>query len=60
MEAAWISKNHGDDLYLQCTYTCMRVLDRRLAHASKKDKVGRHRPDRDEKTPAFQRQIKVR
>ncbi|VDM55727.1 unnamed protein product [Angiostrongylus costaricensis] len=36
MEAAWISKNYIDDLYLQCTYTCIRVLDRRLAHASKK------------------------
>uniref|UniRef100_A0A0K0DCU3 Endo/exonuclease/phosphatase domain-containing protein n=1 Tax=Angiostrongylus cantonensis TaxID=6313 RepID=A0A0K0DCU3_ANGCA len=29
MKAAWI-KNYGDDLYLQCTYTCIRVLDRRL------------------------------
>uniref|UniRef100_A0A0K0DGA0 DUF4288 domain-containing protein n=1 Tax=Angiostrongylus cantonensis TaxID=6313 RepID=A0A0K0DGA0_ANGCA len=39
MEAAWITKNYGDHLYLQCTYTCIRVLDRRLAHASKSDKV---------------------
>ncbi|VDM53482.1 unnamed protein product [Angiostrongylus costaricensis] len=38
MEDVWISKNCGDDLYLHCTYTCMRVLDKRLAHASKKDK----------------------
>uniref|UniRef100_A0A0K0CWU4 Uncharacterized protein n=1 Tax=Angiostrongylus cantonensis TaxID=6313 RepID=A0A0K0CWU4_ANGCA len=38
MEAAWITKNYGDDLCLQCTYTCIRVLDRRLAHASKNDK----------------------
>uniref|UniRef100_A0A0K0CUL5 Endo/exonuclease/phosphatase domain-containing protein n=1 Tax=Angiostrongylus cantonensis TaxID=6313 RepID=A0A0K0CUL5_ANGCA len=38
MEAAWI-KNYGDDLYLQYTYTYNRVLDRRLAHASKNDKV---------------------
>ncbi|VDM55512.1 unnamed protein product [Angiostrongylus costaricensis] len=30
MEDAWISKNYGDDLDLQCTYTCIRVLDRRL------------------------------
>uniref|UniRef100_A0A0K0DB21 Uncharacterized protein n=1 Tax=Angiostrongylus cantonensis TaxID=6313 RepID=A0A0K0DB21_ANGCA len=37
MEAAWI-KNYGDDLYLQRTYTCIRVLDRGLAHASKNDK----------------------
>uniref|UniRef100_A0A0K0DIZ3 DUF5597 domain-containing protein n=1 Tax=Angiostrongylus cantonensis TaxID=6313 RepID=A0A0K0DIZ3_ANGCA len=33
MKAAWI-KNYGDDLYLQCTYTCIRILDRRFAHAS--------------------------
>ncbi|VDM62813.1 unnamed protein product [Angiostrongylus costaricensis] len=38
MEAAWISKNYGDDLYLQCTCTRIRVLDRRLAHSGKKDK----------------------
>uniref|UniRef100_A0A158P8P9 Uncharacterized protein n=1 Tax=Angiostrongylus cantonensis TaxID=6313 RepID=A0A158P8P9_ANGCA len=36
MEAACI-KNYGDDLYLQRTYTCIRVLDRGLAHASKND-----------------------
>uniref|UniRef100_A0A0K0DIL9 Uncharacterized protein n=1 Tax=Angiostrongylus cantonensis TaxID=6313 RepID=A0A0K0DIL9_ANGCA len=48
MEAAWI-KNYGDDLYLQRTYTCIRVLDR-LAHASKNDKVRRHRPGRDDAT----------
>ncbi|VDM59758.1 unnamed protein product [Angiostrongylus costaricensis] len=53
IEAAWISKNYGDDLYLQCTYTCIRILDRRLDHASKKDKVRRHRPGRDEERPAF-------
>uniref|UniRef100_A0A0K0DBC6 Endo/exonuclease/phosphatase domain-containing protein n=1 Tax=Angiostrongylus cantonensis TaxID=6313 RepID=A0A0K0DBC6_ANGCA len=29
MEVAWI-KNYGDDLYLQCTYTSIRVLDRNL------------------------------
>ncbi|VDM59367.1 unnamed protein product [Angiostrongylus costaricensis] len=40
MEAALISKNYGNDLFLQHTYTCIRVLDRRLAHASKKDKDG--------------------
>ncbi|VDM55656.1 unnamed protein product [Angiostrongylus costaricensis] len=39
MEAAWISKNYGDDLYPQCTYTCIRVFDRGLAHASKKGKI---------------------
>uniref|UniRef100_A0A0K0D754 Uncharacterized protein n=1 Tax=Angiostrongylus cantonensis TaxID=6313 RepID=A0A0K0D754_ANGCA len=50
MEAPWI-KNYGDDLYLQCTYTCIRVLDRGLAHARKNDKVRRHRPGRDETTP---------
>uniref|UniRef100_A0A0K0D6E6 Endo/exonuclease/phosphatase domain-containing protein n=1 Tax=Angiostrongylus cantonensis TaxID=6313 RepID=A0A0K0D6E6_ANGCA len=38
MEAAWI-KNYGDDLHLQRTYTCIRVLDRGPAHASKNDKV---------------------
>uniref|UniRef100_A0A0K0DME6 Carbam_trans_C domain-containing protein n=1 Tax=Angiostrongylus cantonensis TaxID=6313 RepID=A0A0K0DME6_ANGCA len=38
MEAAWITKNYGDGLYLQCTYTCSRVLDRVHAHANKKDK----------------------
>uniref|UniRef100_A0A0K0DLF6 Transposase n=1 Tax=Angiostrongylus cantonensis TaxID=6313 RepID=A0A0K0DLF6_ANGCA len=54
MEAAWI-KNYGDDLYLQRTYTCIRVLDRGLAHASKNDKVHRHRPGRDETTPPIQR-----
>uniref|UniRef100_A0A0K0DE01 Craniofacial development protein 2-like n=1 Tax=Angiostrongylus cantonensis TaxID=6313 RepID=A0A0K0DE01_ANGCA len=54
MEAAWI-KNNGDDLYLQCTYTCMRVVDRRLAHASKNDMVRRHRPGRDETTPPMSR-----
>ncbi|VDM62716.1 unnamed protein product [Angiostrongylus costaricensis] len=43
MEAVWISKNYGGDLCLQFTYTCIRVLDSRLAHASKKDKVHRHR-----------------
>uniref|UniRef100_A0A158PB86 Cadherin domain-containing protein n=1 Tax=Angiostrongylus cantonensis TaxID=6313 RepID=A0A158PB86_ANGCA len=32
MEAAWIN-DYGDDMYLQCTYTCIRVLDRGLAHA---------------------------
>ncbi|VDM54219.1 unnamed protein product [Angiostrongylus costaricensis] len=53
MEATWISNNYGDDLYLRRTYTCIRVLDRRLAHANKKDKVRRHRPGRDEKTAAF-------
>uniref|UniRef100_A0A0K0D6W8 Uncharacterized protein n=1 Tax=Angiostrongylus cantonensis TaxID=6313 RepID=A0A0K0D6W8_ANGCA len=54
MEAAWI-KNYGDDLYLQCTYTCIRVLDRGLAHASKNDKVRHHRPGGDESTPPIQR-----
>uniref|UniRef100_A0A0K0D337 Endo/exonuclease/phosphatase domain-containing protein n=1 Tax=Angiostrongylus cantonensis TaxID=6313 RepID=A0A0K0D337_ANGCA len=54
MEAAWI-KNYGDDLYLQCTYTCILVLDRGLAHASKNDKIRRHRPGRDETTPPIQR-----
>ncbi|VDM60145.1 unnamed protein product [Angiostrongylus costaricensis] len=49
IEAAWISKNCGDDMNLQFTYTCIRVLDRKLAHASKKDKL-RHRPGRDEAT----------
>uniref|UniRef100_A0A0K0DPD1 Endo/exonuclease/phosphatase domain-containing protein n=1 Tax=Angiostrongylus cantonensis TaxID=6313 RepID=A0A0K0DPD1_ANGCA len=44
MEAAWIRKNYGDDLYLQCTYTCIRVLGRRLAHTRKKDNVRHHRP----------------
>ncbi|VDM52883.1 unnamed protein product [Angiostrongylus costaricensis] len=39
METTWISKNYDDDLYLQCTYTCIRVLDRKLAHASKKHDV---------------------
>uniref|UniRef100_A0A0K0D7W5 Uncharacterized protein n=1 Tax=Angiostrongylus cantonensis TaxID=6313 RepID=A0A0K0D7W5_ANGCA len=53
MEAPWI-KNYGDDLYLQCTYTCIRVLDRGLAHASKNDKLRRHRPGRDETTPPIQ------
>ncbi|VDM55051.1 unnamed protein product [Angiostrongylus costaricensis] len=53
-EAASISKNYGDDLYLQRTYTCIRVIDRRLPQASKRDKVRCHRPGRDEKTPAFQ------
>uniref|UniRef100_A0A0K0DIV7 Endonuclease/exonuclease/phosphatase n=1 Tax=Angiostrongylus cantonensis TaxID=6313 RepID=A0A0K0DIV7_ANGCA len=38
MEAAWITKNYGDDLYLQCTYTCIRVLDMRLADACNSDK----------------------
>ncbi|VDM54867.1 unnamed protein product [Angiostrongylus costaricensis] len=47
MEVTWITKNYGDDLYLQCTYTCIRVFDERLAHASKKDKV---RSGRDERT----------
>uniref|UniRef100_A0A0K0D7I3 Endo/exonuclease/phosphatase domain-containing protein n=1 Tax=Angiostrongylus cantonensis TaxID=6313 RepID=A0A0K0D7I3_ANGCA len=47
MEVVWI-KNYGDDLYLQCTYTCIRVLDRGLAQASKNDKVRRHRPGRDD------------
>uniref|UniRef100_A0A0K0DN72 Protein kinase domain-containing protein n=1 Tax=Angiostrongylus cantonensis TaxID=6313 RepID=A0A0K0DN72_ANGCA len=32
MEAAWVKRNYGDDLYLQCTYTRIRVLDRGLAH----------------------------
>uniref|UniRef100_A0A0K0D7C7 Uncharacterized protein n=1 Tax=Angiostrongylus cantonensis TaxID=6313 RepID=A0A0K0D7C7_ANGCA len=41
MEAAWITKNYGDDLYLRCTYTRIQVLDRRLAHASNKYKVRR-------------------
>uniref|UniRef100_A0A0K0D6X1 DUF5641 domain-containing protein n=1 Tax=Angiostrongylus cantonensis TaxID=6313 RepID=A0A0K0D6X1_ANGCA len=54
MEAVWI-KNYGDDLYLQRTYTCIRVLDRGLAHASKNDKVRRHRPGQDETTPPIQR-----
>uniref|UniRef100_A0A0K0D7K3 Endo/exonuclease/phosphatase domain-containing protein n=1 Tax=Angiostrongylus cantonensis TaxID=6313 RepID=A0A0K0D7K3_ANGCA len=36
-------------LYQQCTYTCIRVLDRRVAHANKNDKVRRHRPGRDER-----------
>ncbi|VDM54966.1 unnamed protein product [Angiostrongylus costaricensis] len=56
-EAARILKNYGDDLYLQCTYTCIRVLDRRLVHASKKDKVRRHQPGQDEKTPPIQRRL---
>uniref|UniRef100_A0A0K0D693 Uncharacterized protein n=1 Tax=Angiostrongylus cantonensis TaxID=6313 RepID=A0A0K0D693_ANGCA len=34
MDAAWIPKNYGDDLYLQCIYTCIQVVDRRVAHAS--------------------------
>uniref|UniRef100_A0A0K0DQW0 C2H2-type domain-containing protein n=1 Tax=Angiostrongylus cantonensis TaxID=6313 RepID=A0A0K0DQW0_ANGCA len=38
MEAAWIKKNYDDDLCLQCMYTCIRVLDRRLDHANKHDK----------------------
>uniref|UniRef100_A0A0K0D865 Uncharacterized protein n=1 Tax=Angiostrongylus cantonensis TaxID=6313 RepID=A0A0K0D865_ANGCA len=54
MEAAWI-KNYGGDLYLQCTCTCIRVLDRRLALASKNDEVRRHRPGRNETTPPIQR-----
>uniref|UniRef100_A0A158P8E6 DNA-directed RNA polymerase n=1 Tax=Angiostrongylus cantonensis TaxID=6313 RepID=A0A158P8E6_ANGCA len=41
MEAAWITKNYGDDLYLQRTYSCIRALDRGLAHASKNDKYRR-------------------
>ncbi|VDM62771.1 unnamed protein product [Angiostrongylus costaricensis] len=57
MEATWVSKNYGNDLHLQCTCTCTRVLDRRHAHASKKDKVRRHRPDRGEQTTAFQRHL---
>ncbi|VDM62925.1 unnamed protein product [Angiostrongylus costaricensis] len=57
MEAAWISKNYGDELYLQCTYTGIRVLDRRLAHASKKDEVRRHQSRRDEMTPPIQRRV---
>uniref|UniRef100_A0A0K0D785 Reverse transcriptase n=1 Tax=Angiostrongylus cantonensis TaxID=6313 RepID=A0A0K0D785_ANGCA len=56
MEAAWI-KNYGDDLYLQRTYTCIRVLGRGLAHASKNDKVRRHRHGRDETTPPIQRRL---
>ncbi|VDM51932.1 unnamed protein product [Angiostrongylus costaricensis] len=57
MEAAWITKNNGDDLYLQSTYTFTRVLNRRLAHESKKDKVRRRRPGRDETTPPIQHRI---
>uniref|UniRef100_A0A0K0DIH2 Endonuclease/exonuclease/phosphatase domain-containing protein n=1 Tax=Angiostrongylus cantonensis TaxID=6313 RepID=A0A0K0DIH2_ANGCA len=51
--SAWI-KNYGDDPYLQCTYTCIRVLARRPAHASKKDKVRRHWPRRGQNTPPIQ------
>ncbi|VDM59677.1 unnamed protein product, partial [Angiostrongylus costaricensis] len=47
----------GDDLCLQCTYTCILVLDRRLPHAGKKDKVRHHRPGRDETTPFIQRYL---
>uniref|UniRef100_A0A0K0DQK7 Uncharacterized protein n=1 Tax=Angiostrongylus cantonensis TaxID=6313 RepID=A0A0K0DQK7_ANGCA len=54
MEAAWVKK-YGDDLYLQCTYTCIRVFDRGHALANKNDKVRRHRPGRDETTPPIQR-----
>uniref|UniRef100_A0A0K0D9W1 Endo/exonuclease/phosphatase domain-containing protein n=1 Tax=Angiostrongylus cantonensis TaxID=6313 RepID=A0A0K0D9W1_ANGCA len=39
MEAAWITKNYGDDLYLQSTYTCIRVYDGGLAYASEEDKA---------------------
>uniref|UniRef100_A0A0K0D697 DUF295 domain-containing protein n=1 Tax=Angiostrongylus cantonensis TaxID=6313 RepID=A0A0K0D697_ANGCA len=38
--------NYDHDLYLQDTYTCIRVFDRRLACASKKDEVRRYRPSR--------------
>uniref|UniRef100_A0A0R3PD91 Deoxyribonuclease-2-alpha n=1 Tax=Angiostrongylus costaricensis TaxID=334426 RepID=A0A0R3PD91_ANGCS len=37
-----------NNLYLQCAYTCIRVFDGRLAHISKKDKVRRSLPGRDE------------
>uniref|UniRef100_A0A0K0D8J5 Secreted protein n=1 Tax=Angiostrongylus cantonensis TaxID=6313 RepID=A0A0K0D8J5_ANGCA len=57
IHADCINKNYGDDLYLQCTYTCIRVLDRRLAHANKNDKVRRHQPGRDETTPPIQRRL---
>uniref|UniRef100_A0A0K0D1S2 Reverse transcriptase n=1 Tax=Angiostrongylus cantonensis TaxID=6313 RepID=A0A0K0D1S2_ANGCA len=59
MEAAWI-KNYGDDLYLKRTYTCIRVLDRGLAHASKNDEVRRNRPGREETTPTIQRRLRHR
>uniref|UniRef100_A0A0K0CTT5 Methyltransferase domain-containing protein n=1 Tax=Angiostrongylus cantonensis TaxID=6313 RepID=A0A0K0CTT5_ANGCA len=55
MEAAWI-KNYGDDLYVQRTYPCIRFIDR-LAHASKNDKVRRHRPGRDETAPPIERRL---
>uniref|UniRef100_A0A0K0D3G8 Uncharacterized protein n=1 Tax=Angiostrongylus cantonensis TaxID=6313 RepID=A0A0K0D3G8_ANGCA len=55
MEAAWITKNYEDDLYLEFTY--VRVLDRRLAHASKNDKLRRYRPGREETTPPIQRRL---
>ncbi|VDM64783.1 unnamed protein product [Angiostrongylus costaricensis] len=42
---------------LQCKYTCIRVLDGRLDHASEKDKVRGHRPRRDESTPLIQRRL---
>uniref|UniRef100_A0A0K0DKL2 Capsid protein n=1 Tax=Angiostrongylus cantonensis TaxID=6313 RepID=A0A0K0DKL2_ANGCA len=59
MEAAWI-KNYGDDLYLQCTYTCIRTLDRGLGHACKNDIVRRHQSGRDETTPYIQRRLRHR
>ncbi|VDM52621.1 unnamed protein product [Angiostrongylus costaricensis] len=38
-------------------FVCIRVLDGKLPHASKKDKVRRHRPGREETTAPIQRRL---